>query len=392
MFIIHIGTSGFPTGNNAVIERIRLTFKGLKYAGCDPLIISKHSLYQSENTKRIDKYQGIPYIYTSMLLSRPGNIVVRSLNKISGYLGELVLIVKKRKSIHTAILSGASFGELLYYRVLLKILNINLIIQYVELISSIRSRQKAIYYLNDKLLDNYSFYLCDGIIVISEFLKNRTLSKNKSLPFIKIPAICDFEEFKFVKNVSPGNYLMYCGSIGYFSVIDFIIHLYGKLRELHYYHGKLLLAIGISDKNGEAYSNLIKRINTDKYSDSIVLKENVQHKELINIYLGAELLIVPIRNEPQDIAGFHHKVGEYCAAGKPIISTNLGEVGHYFKDGISAILAEKYTLESYLNKLSEVLPLKEQLNKIAVEGFKVGSEKLNYLSYGAELKQFILKI
>jgi glycosyltransferase involved in cell wall biosynthesis len=185
---------------------------------------------------------------------------------------------------------------------------------------------------------------------------------------------------------------MYCGSIGYLSVIEFVIDLYCKLRELQCYEGNLLLAIGVEAKNGESSKNLIKKINDSGFSDSIILVTNVPHKELVNIYLGAELLLVPLRNGLQDIAGFHHKVGEYCAAGKPIVSTNIGEMKYYFKDGISAILAEEFTLESYLEKLSEVLPLREQLKMIAEEGHNVGEQKLNYLSYGADLKQFIFNL
>lgn len=390
MFIIHLGTSGFPTGNNAVIQRIRLTYKGLINAGCNSLILNKHSNYQVGDVKRINRYQGIPYISTSAILSRPDNFIIRNLNKISGYLGELVFLIKKRKKIHTAILSGSSFGELLYYRFLSILLGYQLIIQYVEFTSSMPNRRNLYNRINDTLLDDYRFFFCDGIIVISEFLKNRVLSKKKSLPMIKIPAICDFEEFKQAENITQEEYLMYCGTIGYLSVIEFIIDLYCKLRESDCYNGTLWLAIGVGDKNGESYLNLLKKINDCGFKESINLKINVPHNELIKIYLGAELLIVPMRNEFQDIAGFHHKVGEYCAAMKPIISTNLGELGYYFKDGISAILADEYTIESYLQKLTQILPLKEQLKLIAEEGYRIGSVKLNYLNNGDRLKQFIL--
>jgi len=392
MFIFHLGNSGFPSGTNAVMQRIGLTFKGLKLAGCNPLVISKHSLYEAENRKRINRYQGIPYIYTSILTTRPDNFIIRNLNKISGYFGELFLLIKKRKSIQAAIFYGPSFIELVYYRILSKILRFKLIIQYVELISEIQPNH-IVHGLNGKAFDNYCFVFCDGIIVISEFLRNRSLSKNKSLPIIKIPAICDFEEFQQITGKKyQANYLMYCGSIGYYSVIEFIIDLYCRLRELGFYQGRLLLAIGIGDKNETSYLELINKIEGCGYGDSIVLEKNVPHVRLIEIYLSAELLIVPLRNVIQDIAGFHHKVGEYSAAEKPIISTNRGEVQYYFRDGISAILADEYTIESYLQKLSEVLPFKEQLKKIAEEGHKVGKEKLNYMNYGFELKQFILSI
>jgi glycosyltransferase involved in cell wall biosynthesis len=389
MFIFHLGNSGFPSGTNAVMQRIGLTFKGLKQAGCNPLIISKHSLYKSDNHRRISRYQGIPYIYTSVLIDRPDNFVARNLNKISGYVGELVLLIRKRKSMQAAIFSGPSMVELVYYRVLSKVLKFKLIVQYVELVSEIQNRKKKIAYLNGKFFDNYCFNFCDGIITISEFLRLRALSRKKSLPIIKIPAICDFDEFGRAGNVVQGDFLMYCGSVGYIPVIEFIIDVYCQLREFNHYRGRLLLAIGVGDKTSGPYAVLIEKIRNSGFGDSIVLEVNVPHPKLIEIYLSAELLIVPLRDVVQDIAGFHHKVGEYCAAQKPIISTNRGEMQYYFKDGVSAILADDYSVGSYVKKLSEVLPAKDKLKSIAEAGYRVGIEKLNYSTYGADLKFFI---
>lgn len=389
MFIIHLGSSGFPKDNSAIVQRIKLTYKGLKMSGCNPLIISKHSLYEEDKNKRISRYQGIPYILTSPILTRPHNFFVRNTNRLMGYVGELIILVKKHKSIDTAIFSGPQFLELVYYRLLSKVLHFKLIVQYVEMSTAITYNRKKTAHINAILNDNYRFYFCDGIIVISELLKNHVLSKTKTLPIIKIPAICDFEEFESAKNIIQGEYLMFCGGLGYFSVIEFIIDLYCKLRELESYQGKLLLAIGVGRNDEEFLTDLNNIIKDCGYGESIILKTNVPHKELINFYLRAELLIAPFRNVVQDIAGFHHKVGEYCAAGKPIISTNLGEMKHYFKDGISAILADEYILDSYVGKLIEILPFKEKLKSIAEEGHKVGIENLNYLRYGTELKQFI---
>jgi len=132
---------------------------------------------------------------------------------------------------------------------------------------------------------------------------------------------------------------MYCGSLGYLPVIEFVIELYSRLRETHCYQGKLMLAIGGFGKTGE-FDGINKRISNSGYNGDIILKTNVPHNELIKMYLSAELLIVPMRNSVQDIAGFHHKIGEYCAAKKPIISTNFGELSYYFKDGVSACLVD----------------------------------------------------
>jgi len=387
MFVIHLGVSGFPQGN-AQIQRIRLTFKSLKLAGCNPLIINKHSLYQNDGAKNIDRYQGIPFINTSLSKKRPDGFLARNLNKFSGYLIELLLLFKKRKSIHSAIFYGSSFGELVYYRILSKLFKFKLVIQYVEYRSSI-PLNSYLADLNNKFFDAYSMFFCDGVIVISEFLKANIISKKSSLKMLKIPAICDFSEFELQKKVGTELGLMYCGSIFYLPVINFIIELYAKLRDSGIYTGDLVFAIGMGNKDANAFDQLMNKINSSQYSEYIQVRTNVPFDELISMYLHSELLIVPLRNSVSDIAGFHHKIGEYTAAAKPIISSNFGELQYYFKDGFSAILADEYSVDSYFNKLSEVLKNKNNLIQIADEGHRVGKTYLNYKSYADQLKEFL---
>lgn len=390
MFVIHLGASGFPKGN-AQIQRIRLTFKGLKLAGCNPLIINKHSIHKTDNTVRLARYQGIPFVFLSALLSRPDNFFSRNLNKFSGFLGELIFLVKKRKKIHTAIYYDASFSNLLYYRVLSKLLGFKLIIQYVEFRSSIRYERNLLTHLGDLAFDNYCFFFCDGIIVISEFLKNHALSKKKQIPLIKIPAICDFDEFDTEQRVKDENYLMYCGTIIYVEVIEFVFNLYTRLRESGIYTGKLLFVIG-GDANDSAFLRLENIISDSPYRDSVILHKNIPHHELITIYKKAQLLIVPLRNTFQDIAGFHHKIGEYTATRRPIISTNIGEIKYYFQSGVSALLADEYSIESYIKALNTKLELNENLVRIGEEGYNVGQDRLNYKTYADALFQFINKL
>lgn len=390
MFVIHLGVSGFPRGT-AQMQRIRLTFKSLKLAGCHPLIINKHSVYKTENAKKINRFEGIPYIYTSYSKSRPDSFIGRNFNKLSGYVRELFLLIKKRKSLDASIYYDSSFSDLVYYRLISKILGFKLILQYVEYRSSIPAKT-FLTRLNNRLFDSYCFNFCDGIIVISEFLREISQSKNKYLPLLKVPAICDFSEFENKESIKPEECLMYCGTMVYLPVIIFIIELYCKLRELNLYEGKLVLAIGMGDANVSAHNDLLDKIQVSKYRDQIELKINVPHKSLINMYLASELLIVPMRNSIQDIAGFHHKVGEYTAAARPIISNNIGELKHYFADGVSAILADEYSIESYLVKLSVRLASKNELKIIAQNGYKVGLNSLNYKNYSIELRNFIINI
>ena len=389
-YILHLGLSGFPA-SNAPLERIRLTFKALKNGPFTPIIINKHSVNVKDNIKRVGFYDGIPLIFTSIITYRPTSYILRNMNKLSGYLGEFLFLYKKRKKIHSAIFYESAFFELIYYRILSKCFRFKLVIQYVEFRSSIPNRQKGFIAYNDWLFDNYCFSLCDGIIVISEFLRNRVISKKQLLPIIKIPAINDFDEFKLYTRPLVCDYLMYCGSIVYLPVINFVINVYCKLKTLHLYNGSLLLVIGGKETDPN-FIALKKKIDNIGFNNSIFLYTNISHDDLVQLYLGAELLIVPIRNTLQDIAGFHHKVGEYTAACKPIISNNIGEMKYYFRDGISAILADEYIVESYITKISLSLVSKEALSSIARNGHEVGFYYLNYKTYSEELKNFLLSI
>lgn len=388
MLVIHLGFSGLPKGN-ATSKRIFLTFKALQLSGYMPVIINKLSLNTKVKSGKINRHDGIPYIHTSPWCNRPDNFILRNLNKVLGYIGEFLFIARKSKKIGAAIFYHSSFSELCYYRLLSKIFRFKLIVQYVELRSAIPDRQRFFLKLNDKYFDTKLSHFCDGIIVISEYLKNRVLSHDKQVPIVKVPAICNFDEFKIESGKPETNYLMYCGGIGYVGVIDFVVEVYVELAERKAYEGNLLLAIGGGEDEVARFARLREKIEQSGYSDRIQLFKDVPHDKLIRMYMEAEILMIPLRNHLQDIAGFHHKIGEYTAAGKPIISTDLGEVHTYFEDMKTAILAPDSTKESYISKLDGILKDKTLLAQIGKAGHELGLEHLNYLSYVNPLKEFL---
>jgi glycosyltransferase involved in cell wall biosynthesis len=168
--------------------------------------------------------------------------------------------------------------------------------------------------------------------------------------------------------------------------------LYHELRERNYYQGDLKLVIGAGDKYSQSLLDLKKAIDVHKYSQSIQFITNLPYNQLINSYLSAEVLIVPMRKELQDIAGFHHKVGEYCASKRPFISNRAGEIGYYFTDNQTAILADEFTIQSYLIRLQDILKDSSRLNSIGQSGNDLGRKILDYQINGKILGDFITKL
>lgn len=386
MYTIHLGISGFPK-SNATMQRIRLTFKAIQERGSNTLIINKASVTKIDNAKHVERYDDLVYVNTSSDPSRPDSFIARNLNKLSGFFGELALLYRKRKSINSAIFYSSSFWELLYYSFLSRIFNFKLVVQFVEYRTAIATDGGFMVKLNNYLFDNYCFFYCDGIIAISEFLKEKSLSKRKDLPIIKVPAITNFDDFAVAPNKEYSNYLMYCGTVEHLPLITFILDLFERLKTNNVYGGNLMLIIG--GNNADGFNAIDSKMKASKFSDNIFLIRNVPHKNIPGFYVGADLLLIPLRKTKQDMARFPHKISEYTASKIAFLSTNMGDVGHYFKDGDSAILAEEYTVDNYYDTVSKYLSSQADLKKIGENGYKIGMQNFNYRAYSKQLEGFL---
>ncbi|MFP4290577.1 MAG: glycosyltransferase family 4 protein [Cyclobacteriaceae bacterium] len=385
-YIIHVGIAGFPIGF-AAINRIKHTLEALSLSGFDTLAISKRNLQDRSHLKKAGRTAKVAYVNTSFFSTKQKSFIAKRIDQISGLIGELILLFKKKKRTHAFIYYGTSFIELCYYRLLSFFLGAKLFVQYVEYRSSFENRMGIHKRINDFFFDRYLPKFCDGIIAISEFLRSRVLSFDKQAKVFKLPAICDYNAFPELNSSPEYPYLMYCGSVFYHEVICFIIDVFKKLKDEHKYKGKLVLVCG---SHHNSFSAIISRkITESQLGDDIILKEHISYDELYGLYKGAQVLFIPLRNSVQDIARFPHKVGEYTASGRPFISTRIGEISHYFEDGKNALLAEDYSVDSYYQKLSEVLDSPDILTEIGRNGYYTGRRSFHYATFSESLGRFI---
>ena len=386
MYTIHVGFSGFPIGM-ASVRRTLLTFKGLKEAGRQPLIINKISHHQYSDHVKVKRFEGIPFVNTAYANAKPASFIKRNLNKLSGYFGEIILLYKKRKQVDTAILYSTYFMEYPYYYLLSKIFGFTLLIQYVEMYSVIPGRSALFTRVNDKLIDRYLCSFCDGVIAISDYLVLQVKKQSALRPVIKIPANSDFTLAALSTGTIQTPYLMYCGTIGHLEVIEFVLTLYERLKQNGAYNGNIRLVI--SGNHPENWAKLKSLLQLSLVKNNVLVESNISQLQLINAYQHADVLLIPLRNTDQDKARFPHKIGEYTSVARPLISTNIGELKTYFKDGVSAILAEEYSVDAYYHKLSGILTSKEILDKIGQAGRAVGLANFDYRAQGIQLNQFI---
>ena len=132
------------------------------------------------------------------------------------------------------------------------------------------------------------------------------------------------------------------------------------------------------------------KIKVSKAFDSLRVMTDLAYNDLINLYKNSEALIIPMRDTDQDKARFPHKISEYCASGRPIITNKIGEIGNYF-NAENAFLCTGYNVDEYASAMLKVVSDPELADRVAAKSYKTGMEVFNYKTYQKQLRNFFVK-
>ena len=390
--LVQIGTLGFPSGM-AAIERVRLLSIGLIANEFDVTVISRRGILDKNSGINFETegiHEGINYIFTSGSIYRPDNFIKRSWLKLIGFINEVRLLFRLRKEnkLDFAILSDRSFIDLVYYKSMSLWLGFKLIYQFVELSTAMTSRQNLGYKINDYFFDKFGFNLVDGVLPISETLTVILKKMAPGKPYLKIPVICDFSKFEKNEFNKENINFLYCGTMAYIEVIFFILKCFEsmKVRENVFLY---LIVGGGSEPEKESIRNYIKEMEK---RDFVKIFSSLPYLKLVQMYMSATALLIPLRPTMQDEARFPHKIGEYLASGNPLITTNIGEVKYYFKDKENALVAEEYNVKAFVEKMEYVLNNPQQSADIGLRGKQFGKENFDCMVYGKLLSSFVISL
>ena len=385
--IVYVGHNGFPVGM-AQVARQRLIAKGLIAAGCDVVVISRYGVHDVETAAGFagkTEFEGVPFLYASGSAIRESSFLRRTLFKIRGLISEMRIIFRKRRNseLGAILVTTNSFHNLVIYKFISIFSGTPMIIDNVEHWTSIPSRKGGISGVEDWLYDHFGYKICDRVICISDFLADIVKKGSPGKPVIKIPTIVDFSKFEGEANSDRTPYFLFCGSAVYFEVIDFVVNSFEKLdnEEFSLY---LVCSGPVTDM-----VKLQNRLEASPKNSTIKLFSRLEFSVLVQLYRNSRALMIPLRNTAQDLARFPHKIGEYCAAGRVILSTNLGEVKNYFTDGENALLAPHYYEDEFSAKMQEVIDNPMLAEQLGNRSYQTGKENFDHIVLGKKLSNFI---
>lgn len=379
--ILSVGYIEFPLGF-AQVQRQILLAKALMLEGSEVTVLCRYGIYsQAERVASKGNYEGINYIYCSGSSVKPDGFIKRNLLKIKGLFNEVRYFRKfaKTKQLAGVIISTNYFHNILFYYILGKIFRVTTTVDNVEYWTSNKSI-KGLTRFDKYLYDKFYFLFTDKIICISDFLIAK-VGHSKSGKLIKIPAITDFDKFISSNDnlrLVEGKYFLFCGSDSYFEVIDFVISSFEMLNRSD-------ITLILVTKNSEKVRN---RINGSSNKNKIMVMTNIPYEDLVALYKNSEGLIIPMRNTDQDKARFPHKISEYCASCRPIITNCVGEIENYFNE-TNAYICTDYNVKEYADAMQRILLSPDQAAIIAMNSYQTGLLNFSYKSYSKSLTKLV---
>lgn len=379
MRILFCGQSSYPNNNNAPTNRYIAIAKAMAFEN-EIIFLNRIPLLKNNYFSDNIEFKAID---VSNVKYRPENFLKRNFIKLFLPIFEFLTIWKlnKEKKIDWINIYTQYFGLCLFYFLLSKIFRFKTILHYVEIRSEFKNRNLFLK-LNDFLYDNYSMFLFDRYLPISHFLDEYLKGKNINSKTLIIPPICDFDHFNKLNCLHnfDDHYFLYCGSSAYDDVIIFIIEAFEKLKT----DDSIKLYLVLSGQISIRIKELI-----EQNSGRIKLFSKLEYDKLICLYKNALTLLIPLRNSKQDEARFPHKICEYLASKKIIISTNFGEVKWYFKDMDNALIGNDYDVEAYSMKMEWVISNMPNLKIIEEKAYKTGKKYFDINAYKKPIKDFL---
>lgn len=256
----------------------------------------------------------------------------------------------------------------LLYVIFLKPNKIKILCERNEYPVAISNNNRVKILLNKLFIYPWYFKLYDGMTVISDPLKSFYGNYCRKDAVIRVLPMCvDFRRFTdFNKPEFKQKYLFYIGSLNNEKDgIDFLIKAFISLST-SYPHIDLVIA-GFT-KSGVKEQEIIKIAKENNLSERVKLLRKLNRNEVPKWLMNAQINILARPNSRQAQGGFPTKLGEYLAAGKPIIVTKVGDIPKYLNEDEVFYISSENIYEELKDKIIKVLENSLLAKKIAEKG------------------------
>ncbi|MBN1337756.1 MAG: glycosyltransferase family 4 protein [Bacteroidales bacterium] len=385
--LLYLGTGGegFPVGG-AYVNRIVALSKSLIKNGNRITVLV---LYPGKSVPAEfeGEFEGISYVY-AVKKAQPGTRLSKLLLALKGSYKATSIARKihKKQKIDCIISSTSNPLQVLFFYLFTRIYGIKMIREKNEypLVILYREKYPALY---RKLYLKYFYRLFDGMLVINnalyDFFKDR-IRKNAKIEFL--PMVVEPERFDL--DVEREKIVTYCGHLwGNKDGVPILIEAFAAVSAD--FPDYSLQIIGKTTGNDREFEAIKQKIRALGIEGRVIFTGFIE-REKIPAYLCASSCLALARPPSvQAEGGFPIKLGEYLATGNPVVTTTVGEIPLFLKDGENAFLALPGDVTSFTAKLREALENPERAKEIGLKGKRVAQTSFNYEFQAERIVNFI---
>lgn len=380
----------FPEGL-ASTNRVFYHAKGLQANNIDVKVFIATPTERKGNIKNTQpkgSYKGVNYEYALNKSVRSNHFLQRRIDDFFGPIRTAFNVIRFKPDA-AVIISHSSLSVLFALKVLFRMKGLTFIAERTE--APFHGSGSSKFYKSiGSILKRNIYKKLDGFLVIShELMKIYSKIISKNCPIVLIPVIVDVNDI-YNGAVKRTRNLIYTGPL--LQKKDGILTIIKSFADIAQdYPDTNLICTGNLESSRDK-EKVVEEIEKSGVKDRIIMKGFVTRKEMIELLNSAVGLVLAKPSSDQADTCFPTKLGEYLATGNPIVVTKTGEIPLYLEDGVNAYIAEPDSVESFTDKLRDLLsdPIKAQ--EIGAKGKKTAEDKFNYAETAKKVIDLVEKI
>ena len=238
------------------------------------------------------------------------------------------------------------------------------------------------------------FPLCDGIIAISDTLMNLAKKHTSSkCRIIKIPILVDFEKFYIPDKSSDAAipYIFHSGTL--YEQKDGVLGMFEAFGKACNTLPETIHFISTGNpKESPQHYEILKIIDQYQIADKLTFVGYLYSEQIREYLSKASLVVINKHPNQQNLYGFSTKLGEYLAAGKPVVISEVGEAMNWLKDGESAYIVKPDDTDILAKTIVDAYTNSEKRKVIGKNGQNVCKVNFDFRNYGEKIGLFLHEI
>ena len=236
----------------------------------------------------------------------------------------------------------------------------------------------------------YLKYAKNFITCSDELIKFYSKHLSSDCKILKISTVVDTKLFD--KNHNPlfikRKYIAYTGYMGenkdgIFDLLN-AYHIFAKENKFV----DLCLIGWANPTEMNLIEEFIKNFNI---VDRVIITGKINHLDVPKYLKNAELLVLSRPSNIQAKGGFPSKISEYLSTGVPILTTDVGEISNYIKDGYNGYLSAPSNPKMFANKMINLIENHRVAIKAGELGRKLAKEEFDINIQSKKVKNLIFR-